>query len=134
MDNKKEPYATKEEFSERVTHYPDVPQVQLNPGSMSHVVSTDKVMLSFLTQEANAYFPPHRHEAEQIMIVIDGGQDEIVEGKLYPLHKGDVIVLPSNVEHGGYIHDTGCVAIDIFIPPRADLLEKVKAALGEKAT
>ncbi len=127
---KRELYASKEEFAARVAHYPDVPEVQLNPGSMSRIVSTDKVMLSFLTQEANAYFPPHRHEAEQVMIVIDGGQDEIVEGKLYPLKKGDVIVLPSNVEHGGYIHDTGCVAIDIFIPPRHDLLEKLKAALG----
>jgi len=126
---KKEPYASKEEYQQRVIHYPDVPEIELNPGSMSHIVSTDKVMLSFLQQEPNAYFPPHRHEAEQVMIVLDGAQDEIVEGKLYPLKKGDVIILPSNVEHGGYIPEAGCVALDIFIPPRTDLLEKLKAAL-----
>jgi len=125
---KKEPYASREEFEKRVVHYPDVPEVELNPGSMSHIVSTGKVMLSILTQEPNAYFPPHRHEAEQVMMVLDGEQDEIVEGKLYHLKKGDIITLPSNVEHGGYIPECGCKAIDIFIPPRADLLAKLEQA------
>ena len=69
---KKEPYASQEEFEKRVVHYPDVPEAELNPGSMSRIVSTDRVMLSFLSQEPNAYFPPHRHEAEQVMIVVDG--------------------------------------------------------------
>jgi len=126
---KKEPYASPEEFAQRVVHYPDVPELELNPGSMSHIVSTESVMLSFLTQEPNAYFPPHRHEAEQVMIVVDGAQDEIVEGKLYHLEKGDVIMLPSNIEHGGYIPESGCKAIDIFLPPRTDLLEKLRKAM-----
>jgi quercetin dioxygenase-like cupin family protein len=123
---KREPYASPEEYAKRVVHYPDVPEVELNPGSMSHVVATENIMVSFLTQEPNAYFPPHRHDAEQVMIVLDGAQDEIVEGKLYPLKKGDMIILPSNIEHGGYIPEAGCVALDIFIPPRQDLLEKVR--------
>jgi len=124
---RKEPDASQEEFKKRVVHYPDVPEVELNPGSMSRIVSSEKVMLSFLNQAPNAYFPPHRHEAEQIMIVIDGEQDEIVEGKIYHLKKGDVITLPSNIEHGGYMTETGCRAIDIFIPPRKDLLAKIEA-------
>jgi len=124
---RKEPDASQEEFKRRVVHYPDVPEVELNPGSMSRIVSSEKVMLSFLNQAPNAYFPPHRHEAEQIMIVIDGEQDEIVEGKIYHLKKGDVITLPSNIEHGGYMTETGCRAIDIFIPPRKDLLAKIEA-------
>lgn len=123
---RKEPDASREEFDKRVVHYPDVPEVELNPGSMSRIVSTEKVMLSFLNQAPNAYFPPHRHEAEQIMIVIDGEQDEIVEGKIYHLKKGDVITLPSNIEHGGYMTEAGCRAIDIFIPPRKDLLAKLE--------
>ena len=126
---KKEPFASPEEYAKRVVHYPDVPELELNPGSMSHIVATESVMLSFLTQEPNAYFPPHRHEAEQLMIVVDGAQDEIVEGKLYHLEKGDVIMLPSNIEHGGYIPECGCKAIDIFLPPRTDLLERLRKAM-----
>ncbi len=126
---KKEPYASQEEFNKRVIHYPDVPLVELAPGSKSHIVSTDNITVSFLTQKPNAYFAPQRHESEQVMVVIEGEQDEIVEGKLYHLKKGDVIMLPSNIEHGGYIPETGCKAIDIFSPPRNDLVAKLKKVL-----
>jgi len=129
---RKEPHASREEFNQRVIHYPDVPLVELVAGSKSHIVSTENIAVSFLTQEPNAYFPPHRHEAEQVMIVVDGEQDEIVEGKLYHLKKGDVITLPSNIEHGGYIPETGCKAIDIFSPPRNDLVAKLKEALSSQ--
>lgn len=122
----KEPYASQEEFSERVVHYPDVPLVELTAGSNSHIVSVENITVSFLTMDPDSYFPPHHHEPEQVMIVMDGECDEIVEGKLYHLKKGDVIILPSNIEHGAYISDKGCNAIDIFSPPREDFVTKLR--------
>ena len=121
--------ASAEEFKKRVTHYPDVPLTELVPGSNSHLVAGQRALVSFLTMSANSFFPPHRHEAEQIMIVIDGYMDEIIEGKLYRVKKGDVIVLPSNIEHGGRIREADCKVIDIFIPPRQDYLEKYQKTL-----
>jgi len=126
------PFATEEEFKKRVFHYPDIPLTELAPGSMSHLIAGEQVVVSFLTMPAGAYFPEHRHESEQIMIVLEGYCDEIVEGKLYRVEKGDVIHLPSNIEHGAYIREVDCRVIDIFAPPRADLVEKAKEAL-EKA-
>jgi quercetin dioxygenase-like cupin family protein len=125
-----EPYATEEEFQQRIVHYPDVPLAELVPGTTSHIVPGERALVSFLTMSANSFFPPHRHEAEQIMIVIEGHMDEIIEGKLYRVKKGDVIVLPSNVEHGGYIREVACKAIDIFTPPRQDYLEKYRKAVA----
>ena len=127
---KKEPYASQEEFSKRVVHYSDVPLVELAPGSNSHLVSAVNMTLSFVTTEPNTYFPIHHHEAEQILIVLDGGCDQIMDGKLYPLKKGDVITIPSNVEHGSYISDKGFKAIEVFSPPREDLVAKLKKALA----
>lgn len=124
-----EPYATEEEVTQRIVHYPDVPLAELVPGTTSHIVSGERALVSFLTMSANSFFPPHRHEAEQIMIVIDGYMDEIIEGKLYRVKKGDVIVLPSNVEHGGRIREVDCKAIDIFCPPRVDYIEKHRKAI-----
>lgn len=77
--------------------------------------------MSFLTMPANGLFPPHRHEAEQIMVVLKGCLDEIIERKLYPVKEGDVIILPSNIEHDAQIHEVDCKAIDIFVPPRQDV-------------
>jgi quercetin dioxygenase-like cupin family protein len=118
------PFASDQEFRRRVVHYPDIPLVELVPGSNSHLFFGDKITVSFLTMAAKSYFPPHRHEAEQIMIVLDGYADEIVEGKLYRLQKGDVILLPSNVEHGAYLREVDCRVIDIFSPPREDFRDK----------
>ncbi len=118
------PFASDQEFKRRVVHYPDIPLAELVPGSNSHLVFGDKITVSFLTMSANSYFPPHRHEAEQIMIVLDGYADEIVEGKLYRLERGDVILLPSNIEHGAYLREVDCRAIDIFSPPREDFRDK----------
>lgn len=124
---RKEPYASQEEFSKRVVRKRDIPQVDLVPGSRSHIVSTEKVTVSFITMDPNSYFAVHRHEQEQVMIVTDGAIDEIVDGKIYHLEKGDIIILPSNMEHGGYISDRGCCAIDIFSPSRQDYVAKLKA-------
>jgi len=118
------PFASDQEFKKRVVHYPDIPLVELVPGSNTHLVFGDRITVSFLKMSANSYFPPHRHEPEQIMIVLDGYADEIVEGKLYRLQKGDVILLPSNVEHGAYLREVDCRVIDIFSPPRQDFRDK----------
>ncbi|MFB0520882.1 MAG: cupin domain-containing protein [Desulfatiglandales bacterium] len=129
----KEPYATEEEFKKRVVHYPDVPLTELVPGSTSHLVVGQRILVSFLTMPANSYFAPHRHEAEQIMIVLEGYVDEIIQGKLYSAKKGDVLILPSNIEHGAYIGEVDCRVIDIFSPPREDYLEKLKKTLEKAA-
>ena len=124
----KEPNATAEEYKKRVIHYPDVPLTELAPGQMSHLVFGEQAVVSFLNVPAGSYFPVHQHEAEQIMIVLEGHVDEIIEGKLYPVKGGDVIVLPSNIPHGGRARDEDCRVIDIFAPPRADLVAKARAA------
>lgn len=125
------PYASEEEFKKRVVHYPDVTPTELVPGSNSHLVFGQRAMASFLTMEANTHFPPHRHESEQIMVVLEGYMDEIIEGKLYRVKEGDVIILPSNIEHGGYIREVNCRVIDIFVPPREDFREKYLKTVGK---
>jgi len=130
----KELYATEEEFNKRVIRYRDVPIVELFPGVTSHIVSTEKMTVNFLTEAPNCQSGIHHHESEQIMIVTDGSLDEIVDGKLYHLEEGDVIIIPSNIEHGAYVSDKGCRIIDVFSPPRQDIvakLEAVKKSLGK---
>jgi quercetin dioxygenase-like cupin family protein len=130
---RKEPYATQEDYGKYVVRYADVPIIELAPGFKTHIVSGDRITLSFVSAEPSAELPSHHHENEQIMIVSDGAVDFVIEGKQYHVEKGDVVVLPSNTEHGGYISDQGCRAIDVFSPPRQDYVAKLEKAKKNKA-
>src|SRR5580693_519677 len=109
----KEPVATADEFISHVIHYPDLPPVELVKGSNSRLIAGEQSMISFLTMDKHSYFAPHKHPQEQIMIVLDGSCDEIIEGKRYKVKKGDVIVLPPNIVHGAYIFDEDVHVIDV---------------------
>lgn len=124
---KKEPYATQEEYNRRVIRYRNVPLIELGPGSKSHIVSAERLTVSFVTAEPNIHFATHRHEPEQIAIITGGACDYMVGGKLYHLEEGDVLIVPSNLEHGNYISDRGLRMIEVFSPPRHDLVAKLEA-------
>jgi quercetin dioxygenase-like cupin family protein len=130
----KEPMASADEFRSHVIHYPDLPPVELVKGSNSRLVSGEQSMISFLKMDANSYFAPHRHPQEQIMIVLDGTCDEIIEGKRYNVKKGDVIILPPNIEHGAYIGPQDVQVIDVFGYPRSDYLLKMTQKMAEMNT
>src|SRR5215467_496522 len=127
----KEPVASTDEFRSHVIHYPDLPPVELVKGSNSRLVTGEQSMISFLKMDANSYFAPHRHAQEQIMTVLEGECDEIIEGKLYHVKKGDVIVLPPNIEHGAYIGSQDVQVIDVFGYPRSDYLLKMMQKMAE---
>lgn len=131
---RKEPAATREEYSKYVTRYTEVPAIELAPGITARIISHDKITISLASAEPNSQLSPHRHENEQMLIVLDGAIDFIIEGKQYHVEKDDVIVLPSNTEHGAYFTDKGAFVIDVFSPPRQDFvarLEEVKKSQGK---
>lgn len=125
-----EPNATPEEFKARVIRPADLPTTELVKGSNSRLVVGEQMMISFLKMDAHSYFAPHRHRQEQIMIVLKGYCDEIIEGKLYRVKAGDVIILPSNVEHGAYIGDEDVEVIDVFGDVRGDYLMKMMQVMA----
>jgi quercetin dioxygenase-like cupin family protein len=122
----KEPVATADEFKSHVIHEPDLPMTELVEGSNSRLIAGEQSMLSFLTMSAHSYFAPHHHSQEQIMIVLDGSCDEIIEGKIYHIKKGDVVILPPNIVHGAYIGNEEVHAIDVFGDVRSDYMLKME--------
>lgn len=123
---RKEPAASLEEYNNYVIRYADVPAIELTPSIKANIISAENITLSFVSAEPNAPLPPHRHENEQMLIVMDGAIDFVIEGKQYKVEKGDVIVLPPNTEHGAYFSDKGARVIDIFSPPRQDFVAKLE--------
>jgi gluconolactonase len=102
----------------------EIPVTMLVEGSNSHLVRGSNVMLSFLTMKAGSVFELHSHPEEQIMVVLQGYCDEVIEDKIYRVGPGDVLRLPPNVRHGAFLREVDCVAMDVFCPARADYAAK----------
>jgi len=131
---RKEPYATEEEFNQHVIRYRDIPLVELVPNGKAHILSSERMTAIFVTLAPNAVVPVHHHEPEQIMVVVEGECDQIIGGKLHHLTEGNVVCYASNEEHGTYVSDKGLRTIEFFAPIRQDYmakLETVKKSLGK---
>jgi quercetin dioxygenase-like cupin family protein len=124
---RKEPYATQEEFNKRVIRYRDIPPVELVPNIKAHILSSERMTAIFTVMPPNSMVPKHQHEHEQIMVIAEGECDQIVDGKLYHLKEGDVIIYASNQEHGTYVSDKGCRTIEFFTPVRQEYMKKLEA-------
>ena len=121
-----EPFASQEERDKRVLHIGRGHEVDLGSHGSANILLGEKIMMSFVDMPANSYADPHRHpENEQITIVLEGEADFVVEGKVYNVKKDDVLVFRQNEEHGAYMGPSGARVLDIFTPPRADLMEKI---------
>jgi len=108
-----------------------LPLIWLTEKSKSHMVSTDRVLLSFIENPPGCVFPLHGHPSEQILILLEGEEDHICGEEKFLMKAGDICIHPPNVMHGGETK-AGFKGIDIFCPPREEWLEKLKKALKER--
>lgn len=124
---RKEPYATREQFDRKVMHIGQGSAVDLGSHGTANILCGERMMLSFVDMPANSYADPHRHDdIEQITIMLKGDAEFVVEGTRYAVHEGDVLIFAPNEEHGAYMGPNGARVLDVFAPPRADLLAKMK--------
>jgi len=100
----------------------DVAPLELVPGLTFQPVSTDSVMTNFVTFEPDAEAPTHHHHEQQIAIIVSGELTFTVGGETRVMRPGDLVVIPPHVPHGGFAGPEGCVAIDVFTPPREGIV------------
>ena len=124
------PAASEAERASRVIKVSEVPEVQLVPGTSTHIVPGRNVTLSFITLGANQTFPVHSHPHEEMIIVLKGKLDTIFGDKKYRMGEGDVMPVEADVPHGVQILDNECVLLEIFAPAREEYEEKLREASG----
>ena len=124
------PAASEAERTNRVIRVSEVPEVQLVPGTSTHIVPGRNMTLSFITLGANQSFPVHSHSHEEMIIVLKGELDTILDGKRFRMGEGDVIPVEADVPHGVQILDEECVLLEIFSPARKEYEEKLREASG----
>jgi len=127
MSDPIETRATEEEMK-RIKRCWGLPRIQLGTGAVAHLYASENMTVSFIVQEPNCSFPVHSHEPEEIVIVLEGERDAVIDGKLYRIKAGDIVTVPSGSRHGSHTYESGCKVIEVFSPPRLDLLARLETS------
>ena len=92
---------------------------EIVPGYHGQFVHGETMTVAYWDIKAGHSLPEHNHDHEQIVNLLEGEFELIVEGVSHRLTPGDVFVLHSNVKHAGNAI-TDCRIVDVFQPIRQD--------------
>ena len=108
----------KKKYVYKIDELPFTPLVE-KENIVTQFLLGDNIQISFIQNPPGATFPLHSHDAEQILIMLEGTEDHVIDGQEIHMEAGDVCIHPGGVIHGGKT-TTGFKGIDIFSPPRTD--------------
>ena len=97
----------------------ELPQLEISKGIKAHAVTAENMTVLHVQIEKGSLLPEHSHPHEQVVNVIEGELELVVEGVAHSLVPGKVMVLPSNIVHSGRAV-TDCRIVDVFQPVRED--------------
>jgi quercetin dioxygenase-like cupin family protein len=88
-------------------------------------VEGERITFAVVELAPNAVVPEHRHENEQLGMVITGEMRFTIDGETRTLGPGGTWRILSNRPHDVVAGPDGAVVIDVFNPTRADWADKV---------
>lgn len=100
-------------------HLSEIEPREIVPGYNARFIHSETMTVAYWDITAGESLQLHRHEHEQILNMMEGEFELTVDGESLHLKPGDVVVLESNVEHGGKAI-TDCKILDVFQPVRED--------------
>ncbi len=90
------------------------------PGAKMWAVALEKAMLTYFEVEPNSHFDMHKHQSEQITLVLEGTLYFEISDKTVSVKEGDVIAIPSNIKHAVFTKDNFVRAVDAWSPVRKE--------------
>lgn len=96
-----------------------LPVREIFPGLRAQLIHSERVTHSWVEVDPGATFPEHQHPHEQVVSVLAGELELVVDGVSHHLRPGVVFVIPPNVRHSGG-STTGARVLDAFAPVRED--------------
>jgi quercetin dioxygenase-like cupin family protein len=89
------------------------------PGYRGRAVHTGTTTYMYWKITEGASVPEHSHMHEQVVNVLQGVFELIVDGQKKLLEPGVIAFIPPNVKHAGRAV-TYCELLDVFVPERED--------------
>ncbi len=101
----------------------DVEEEKVAENFSRRIISGEKETILLNQFKKGCLVPMHKHFSEQISYILKGVSKFKLNEKEILAGEGDVVMLPSNIEHGlEAIEDT--TIVEVFSPIREDLLRK----------
>jgi quercetin dioxygenase-like cupin family protein len=98
----------------------DLGAQQLFTGFLARTVHGERITMAVVEIAAGAELPEHRHEHEQLGLVIRGSLTFRIGEEERELGAGGIWRIPSNVPHSATGGPDGAVVLDVFNPTRDD--------------
>lgn len=114
------------ELYRQVFNWSDLPEEAIRPGVRRRSYATDDVMLVMNWLSPGMKLNPHKHDDfDQLAMVVAGSATYYVDDVPHEMVPGSMLLVPAGALH--YIEPLGDSSdevqnLDIFVPPRADLL------------
>jgi quercetin dioxygenase-like cupin family protein len=104
-----------------------LPVIQVWDTVVARAVHGERQSLAVVELDPEAVVPEHRHENEQLGLVLSGSLTFRIADETRQLGPGHTWTIPSNVPHEVTAGPEGAVVIDVFAPVRADWEELQKS-------
>ncbi len=82
-------------------------------------VALEKTMFTYFEVDPHCRFERHRHESEQITMVLEGVLYFEVDTRVVGVGRGEVIAIPAWVPHAVFTKDEPVKAVDAWSPVMA---------------
>lgn len=89
------------------------------PGFVGRFIHSDNMTFAYWEIKKGSALPEHSHVHEQVVNMLEGEFEIILNGKINPLTTGMVLPIPSHAKHAGKAI-TDCKILDVFYPVRED--------------
>lgn len=99
--------------------FENMEEKEILPGLFVRFVHSENMTLAYWRILPGCELPTHSHVNEQVVNVIEGELELVVDGRPHILTRGKVVVLPPDMPHSGKAI-TECHIIDVFHPVRED--------------
>jgi quercetin dioxygenase-like cupin family protein len=107
-----------------------IPEEKMNPLLSRRVIHTEQLTIAHLWLGKGSIVPLHKHVNQQITMLQSGALEFEMDGEMFVLKAGDVLVIPPDMPHRVVALEES-TATDLFTPARADWIRGDDAYLRE---
>lgn len=97
----------------------EVKSKEVFPGFVGRFIHTDNMTFAYWEIKKGSALPEHSHLHEQVVNMLEGEFEIILEGNPNHLLQGNILPIPSHSKHAGRAI-TDCKILDVFYPVRED--------------